>query len=718
MGSLDSPAMQHLVTARAAALENVALYPQVMPPILGLVSDNRSLDLQRWVADFIAEALASPTLPTEEKEKMVLPVLPILKSFLEAPDNDVQVLKSAIQASASSYPLVFRHIITHPNDSHHWDQLLAIKSHILRNMDSYTPGIRICAIKFVQKVVQTQTLGIIADPRRTEQNEISLALVPRDHPLLQPTKIEAETSGLLDRVLDILNDKSSDILVLTATINSLSVLVKSRPALTPRIIQAIVHSDPYKFVKLPITTRTKIELRSIERTFRALFSGAIKRQPNHPMREKMDIFLGRLAQSKIAILDETTRKRPAPAEPSQDMDNGKRQKLEPVPIPIPPVAAPPTISLAQLFSISTDPQAQAFDVTLVPFDIVKKIIVPILRGIDSAHLQAATNMVRVRLQTIADAHAASRASANAPLGDDDDDYEPDYEPVEDAAQLQNRLEMESSDLVSAKASQVSLGPFNLPIAPPLPPNDLDKMMQLMMTKIFRRIDDFTASTPQKAKSGLNRLAASSSDRMAMLTNFIRLLTRPTAGLFSGGDSTKADTSAVSAEQLQLLADNGRQQLLQYILHNWTLRMDIATAWLTEEWYNDLMCKQEFDKESDGGRKPPPMHFKKWSHRFLDELSAFISHEHQNLLIRFVSEVPGLDSDLINKVKRLALDPERIGMTVKVLYYLTMFRPPVKEICLDAIEDLYKNYDGTKMSTTSILKKFRPHVVAEVPTESS
>jgi symplekin len=227
--------------------------------------------------------------------------------------------------------------------------------------------------------------------------------------------------------------------------------------------------------------------------------------------------------------------------------------------------------------------------------------------------------------------------------------------------------MESSDdVMNTKSAQVNLGPFNLPPADPLPKDDLDKMTQAMMSKIFRRIDEFTATTPQKAKSGLNRLAASSTDRMAMLTNFIRLLTRPSAGLFNDEDQLDAEQSPVSLGQLQMVADTGRQQLLLYILHNWTQRMDIATAWLTEEWYNDLMCQQEFANEGKKGGISPPSHFKKWAHRFLDELSAFISHEHQNLLIRFVSEVPGLDSDLVNKVKRLALDPERVTMTVKAL----------------------------------------------------
>jgi len=50
------------------------------------------------------------------------------------------------------------------NDSHHWQLMLAIKSSILRQMDSAPSGVRICCVKFVQQVVLVQTPGII-DPR-------------------------------------------------------------------------------------------------------------------------------------------------------------------------------------------------------------------------------------------------------------------------------------------------------------------------------------------------------------------------------------------------------------------------------------------------------------------------------------------------------------------------------------------------------------------------
>lgn len=93
-------------------------------------------------------------------------------------------------------------------------------------MDSATISIRICCIKFVQKVVQVETPGMIADPRvssigrqhgltqdtdneqRAESNETSIALVPRNHPLLSLPNLEAEASGLLDRLLSVFHDNT------------------------------------------------------------------------------------------------------------------------------------------------------------------------------------------------------------------------------------------------------------------------------------------------------------------------------------------------------------------------------------------------------------------------------------------------------------------------------------------------------------------------------
>jgi symplekin len=107
--------------------------------------------------------------------------------------------------------------------------MTAIKDDILRRWDTSPFAVQLCCIKFVQRVVQVQTHGV-TDPRvcirkketlatqngttvnvddfyqRPEQNETSLAIVPRNHSLLSLPNLEAEASGLLDRMLSVFQE--------------------------------------------------------------------------------------------------------------------------------------------------------------------------------------------------------------------------------------------------------------------------------------------------------------------------------------------------------------------------------------------------------------------------------------------------------------------------------------------------------------------------------
>lgn len=55
--------------------------------------------------------------------------------------------------------------INHPEDSGAWEHMTAIKQDILRKWDSFPYPVQVCCIKFVQRVVQVQSHGLISDPR-------------------------------------------------------------------------------------------------------------------------------------------------------------------------------------------------------------------------------------------------------------------------------------------------------------------------------------------------------------------------------------------------------------------------------------------------------------------------------------------------------------------------------------------------------------------------
>lgn len=191
--------------------------------------------------------------------------------------------------------------------------MAGIKSSILRRMDTAPAGVRICCVKFVQRVVQVQTPGLISDPRvrshnfvatkahlltrpqRPEQNEASLALVPRDHPIIPPSNLEAEASGLLDRLLSVLQDDSrfanadssvtyqpltiicSEALIVTATLNTLSTLVRSRASIANKIVATILTFNPFRLANGPMTSKDKVMLKSMTKTAMVFLTNIIKK---------------------------------------------------------------------------------------------------------------------------------------------------------------------------------------------------------------------------------------------------------------------------------------------------------------------------------------------------------------------------------------------------------------------------------------------------------
>jgi symplekin len=110
MGSVDASTLLQLAQARAASLENVALLPKVMGPVIGLATEHPSVELQRWAAEFMAETTATRRLTPDDRERLDLTLLPVIKSFLEAEHGDTVVLKASIQAAASLYPVIFRYM--------------------------------------------------------------------------------------------------------------------------------------------------------------------------------------------------------------------------------------------------------------------------------------------------------------------------------------------------------------------------------------------------------------------------------------------------------------------------------------------------------------------------------------------------------------------------------------------------------------------------------
>ena len=181
-----------------------------------------------------------------------------------------------------------------------------------------------------------------------------------------------------------------------------------------------------------------------------------------------------------------------------------------------------------------------------------------------------------------------------------------------------------------------------------------------MQRVFGTLTTLDQMLPSKAPQvrGFNRIAAGHQDRDAWITVITRLATRASAGL----EDTSIKAEARTVSKAGFSPNNAiREALYIYIIEDFRRRIGVAIAWLNEEWYNDRLLRQTAP-DADY----VPENYEKWMLKVLDGITPFIESNDRNLLIRFLSEIPALNHDVLKRVVRLAKDPERVQLVVMAL----------------------------------------------------
>ncbi|KAB5580975.1 hypothetical protein GE09DRAFT_459068 [Coniochaeta sp. 2T2.1] len=705
--------LKQLQQARAVVLKDPAYWSSVVAGILPIVGPHNDVELRRWGADFIAEAVATPAVPLRAREDVCMKTLGTLRMLLDEQGLDAVVLRSAILAAASVYPLVVRWIAGNAHDRDSWESIQAIKSRILRIWEGAPPPVRICCIKFAQRVVLAQTMSNGMDSKQSGL-DVSLSIIPPNHPLLDPRQLEAEATGLLDRMLGILQDNSSDAILVDGTLNTLSVLVRTRPSTSARIVNTILNFNPLKLANSPMTPKTKVLLKSMEKTTRLLMFHLSKRDPHNPLAPRMQQYAERLMRSRQEIFEEAGRKRPMPGQPDGAQAAAKRQKMaEPqvvARIIVPPLG-PGTHSLGALFTLTDNVALQGFDATQVPAALAARVSVTALASVPPEILAQAITGIQNRMMELATAPAVQAPPLNAetsPLDveEDEDEYEPDFYAAEDTEQILNKLDNAPADVPPVQEPETvnalaTLGTFKLPPPPLLNPDLANQISQVAVNRVFiplATLDD----TSRKHKSGINRLAASSFDRDSWLTVIIRIATRGTAGLEDANSSqVKEEESSSLVHKPNLSLSNSiRENLFRYVMEDFRRRIDVAVAWLCEEWYADQLAKKT-QPESDRS-----LHYERWAVKLLDGFLPYLTPQ-DKVLTRFLAEIPELGRELLGRVKDLCRDPATVSLAVTSLLYLVMMRPPAREIALDTVGEIWVEYEDARPMASKYLTKWRP-----------
>ncbi|KAK4251174.1 hypothetical protein C7999DRAFT_11104 [Corynascus novoguineensis] len=715
--------LEQLGAARKLVLENSTYYDRIVKGVLPIIGPTAPVELRRWGAEFLAESLATPVLTMRDKENMTLAVLDTLRGLLDHAGEDAIVLKASIAAAASAYPVAMRWIIHNSYHTESWEQISNIKSRILRIWDGASAPVKLSCIKFAQRVVLAQTVSNGME-QKYGALDISLNMIPANHPLLDPRQLEAEATGLLDRMLGVLQDNSSDALLVDATLNCLSILIRTRPNTSNRILNTVLNFNPLKLANSPMTPKTRVLVRSLEKTTRMFLTHLLRRDPNNAMSGRIQQYLERLMRSRAEIFDEAGRKRMLTDQELAAYGDAKRQRMEAgIPqLSIPPLGPGPH-TLAEVFTLTDNLGLQGFDATQLPTNLAAKISIRTLATLDEKVLDLAVSGIRDRLTSLYAAGAAAVAAtqpavinaATAPLGidEDDDDYEPDLTPAEDTEQILNKLDNappeEPIEPAADTGAAMALGPFKLPPPPTLDPNVATKLSQAAASRVFGPLSVLKdAGVVRKPKAGINRLAASSYDRDSWLTLITRLATRSTAGL--DGDVTLGIKSEDAIDRplasRMSLGNSIRKMLYTYILEDWRRRIEVAVAWLCEEWYNDQLAKRRNGGSGDGGGE---LHYERWALRLVDGFLSYITAQ-DKVLTRFLAEIPGLSRPLLGKLKALCADPTTVQLALTSLLYLVMMRPPVREVALDTVAEIWTEYEDARPLAAKYLVKWRPGFV--------
>lgn len=331
----------------------------------------------------------------------------------------------------------------------------------------------------------------------------------------------------------------------------------------------------------------------------------------------------------------------------------------------------------------------------------------------------------------ASAAANAATGATTTLDDEDDDYEPDF-PMENTEQVMNHLDQTAAGIEDAtlEPPEVALGPFNLPPPPRLSEVDTIDYSKGAVRRVFGTLALLDQIPASKApKQGFSRLAGSNHDRDACITILTRIATR-TSPLATDEDVKQDGDKSRALSQTKFSAsDTIRDALYLYVMDDFRRRIDAAISWLNEEWYNERVQRPSSSSPQDPeDASLANTTYTKWMHKVLDGFLPFLDAK-DKLLIRFLSEIPSLDRDVVRKVTRLASDPERVPLAVAALHYLVLLRPPVRSMALDAVEDLWRNCeyplsdahlqrlictadDDARSSAAKILTKWRPAVLQE------
>ncbi|KAL1941146.1 hypothetical protein VTO73DRAFT_7358 [Trametes versicolor] len=752
----DSKEQADLLATLRDSLEGHPSLPILCSTLLKTLSGAGDSLLKRWVLDLLHFAICRSNLSIDARTQLADQSLEPLVGLLN--DPNVNTVKVAIQCFPTVFALMFRSLCSNRNNRRPWDILTQTKTRIIELVwaPHTNSGVRLAALKFLQRVILVQTRGI-NDPRLQNKDDPNLAMCPTDHPFISVPVLEAEGMKLLEGVVKLLYT-SADPNVISAIMNSWANLVKRRPALMDLVVSSIMHWSPTH-----LKSRPYLDVRSVEKSIRILLTH-ISRSPQGAsyagliqavLQSQADRMERAATEEKArkAAAAEASRKRSSTTTPVVDAPDSKRPKLQ-------HEAAPAGPSTAATAAAATAP---IFDFSSLPATLVTDLIVANLQaftdnallGLVQAHRHkksggaAAVPTVSATpppsapsapagpsratpLATATPPPTAPRASLPPsepradrklksatpppppsavvkeepvdPLKMDIDDEEIEYEP--DKLNLEMSGDAEPIDEAEAAldhdmdAAEVPLTEFKLPTPRELEADERDELVRKAIARIREGAKELASHEPVMEVGDGPR---SSPGEMWMLL-LVRMVTRVSDPNVDTAEEEEQDNkdeagAVVRRSEIYDRQNRLRHALCDYIMADFSGRVRLATTWMNEEWYNDRIQRQQ-------DREWLP-NYETWLNQIVAAYQVHADGKDRTFS-RFLLDLPQVPQDILTLLRESCVEPDRRQMGFAALREFVAQRPSLRQDAMHMLLELTTHPDKiTRGAAINTVKRWIP-----------
>ncbi|KAI0091687.1 Symplekin tight junction protein C terminal-domain-containing protein [Irpex rosettiformis] len=738
--------------------EHLEAHPSPIPvlcsTLISTLSNAGDSVLRRWVLDLLHFAICRANLSVEARTQLAAQSLEALAGFLNEPNLHGNTVKVVVQIFGTIYPLIFRHLCTNRALRHQWEVVSQAKARILNfAFAPQTPmGVKVVALKFVQRVILVQTRGG-NDPRLQDKNDPNISMCPSDHPFISIPTLESEGHKLLEGIITMLySSKNPD--VVSAIVNSCGSIIKLRPVLIELIVSALTSWTPSA-----LAGSSAISIRSVEKSIRILMTH-IMRQVAHFISPHGHSFAAQIqawlpthvSRMEKAAQEEKqrraeSRKRP-PSVAAQDGPDAKRAKLEDVNASNStaflaafdftklPTALVTDLIVANIQSFSVEEltelvRAYREGKTASQPDTVPLSVPPIppTNSVVQASVAAvaATNGKRQDPNALAEqvtpetftpepvivrSHSPSRSRTpqtpppvkeeepQDPLQMDIDEEELEYEPdklnmklsgvAEETAVTQEELALDQ------EMSLLDTSEFRLPPPKELPEDAREALIRGSLVRIWNGADDLEAHD-----LSFDDVPGMIPGDMWMIL-LVRLITRvvdPAPASLPPIEGETKDQTVVVPSEIYSHQDRLRQTLCDYIMTDFSSRIQLATTWMNEEWYND-----QIRIEKDPEWRP---NYETWLNQIVAVYQTHLDNKDRTFS-RFLLDLPSVTPDVLSLLREMCIDPDKRQVGFAALREFVTQRPTLRTDAMNGLLELTTHSDKvTRAAAINTLKRWIP-----------